>query len=113
LIDAGLSLDIFQLRFGSNIANLGAPSIVIGEEFGNNLFLTLESGLGVLFGGEQNLGAWSVRLEWRMNPTTRMSIANEVVHPGRALRGITVAQPILNTQQNRQWTFDLTKRWTW
>jgi hypothetical protein len=53
------------------------------------------------------------RLEWRMNPTTRLSLGYEPVHPFRALRGITVAQPILNTQQNRQYTFDLTKRWTW
>ncbi|HEY0811499.1 MAG TPA: translocation/assembly module TamB domain-containing protein, partial [Longimicrobiales bacterium] len=113
LIDAGVSLDIFQLRFGNSIANLYQPSIVIGEEVGNNLFITVESGLGSLFNGDQGSIIPTLRLEWRMNPTTRMSLAYEPVYPWRALRGITVAQPLLNTQQNRQWKFDIKKRWSW
>ena len=77
------------------------------------MFLTVESGLGALFGGESGVGAWTVRLEWRLNPNTTVRAGYELVNPGRALRGVTVAQPILNTRQDRQFTFDFTKRWSW
>jgi hypothetical protein len=116
LIDAGLGVDIFQLRFGNSIASL-TPSLVIGEEIGENVFLTVETGLGALFGdgGGQNtgFGAMSVRLEWRINPTSTLRAGYEVVQPGRALRGVTVAQPLVINQQARQFTFDFTKRWSW
>lgn len=113
LIDAGVSFDIFQLRFGNRIASLDEPSLVIGEEIADNVFLTVESAFGGLTGGEGGF-APTVRLEWRLNPGTTLSIGfNELVHPGRALRGITVAQPILNTRQDRQYTFDFKKRWSW
>jgi translocation and assembly module TamB len=113
LIDAGVSFDIFQLRFGNRIASLDEPSLVIGEEITDNVFLTVESAFGGLTGGEGGF-APTVRLEWRLNPGTTLSIGfNELVHPGRALRGITVAQPILNARQDRQYTFDFKKRWSW
>lgn len=113
LIDAGVSFDIFQLRFGNRIANLTEPSIVVGEEITDNVFLTVESGLGALFGNEQTLGAWTVRLEWRVHPTTTVRAGYEVVNPGSALRGVLTAQPAIRTRQDRQFTFDLTKRWSW
>jgi autotransporter translocation and assembly factor TamB len=116
LVDAGLSVDIFQLRFGNSLASLTEPSLVVGEEVAENVFLTVETGLGALFGGStQNsgFGAISVRLEWRVNPTSTVRAGWEVVHPGRALRGVTVAQPLVIDQQERQITFDFTKRWSW
>jgi len=113
LIDAGVSFDIFQLRFGNRIASLDEPSLVIGEEITDNVFLTVESAFGSLTGGEGGFTP-TVRLEWRLNHGTTLSIGfNELVHPGRALRGITVAQPILNARQDRQYTFDFKKRWSW
>lgn len=113
LIDAGVSFDIFQLRFGNRIANLTEPSLVVGEEIADNVFITVETGLGALFGGTQGLGATTVRLEWRINPTTTARAGWELVNPARAMRGVTVALPALQTSQDRQFTFDLTKRWSW
>jgi hypothetical protein len=111
LVDAGLSVDIFQVRFGSRIANLAEPSIVIGEEFANNMFFTVETGLGMLGGGQGILN--NVRLEWRISPTSTARFGYELVNPGRALRGVTVAQPLFNVRQERQYTVDFTKRWSW
>lgn len=111
LADAGLSFDIFQLRFGNRIASLTEPSIVVGEEITDNVFLTLEYGLGIL--GGEGFAAPTVRLEWRLNPGTTLRAGYEIVNPGRALRGVTVAQPIGQTRQDRQFTFDFTKRWSW
>jgi hypothetical protein len=113
LVDAGVSFDIFQLRFGNRLASLTEPSIVVGEEIGNNVFLTLEYGLGVLGGSENAFAAPTVRLEWRLNPGTTVRLGYEIVNQGRALRGVTVAQPIVNARQDRQFTFDFTKRWSW
>lgn len=116
LVDAGLGVDIFQLRFGNSIASLTEPSLIIGEEFADNWFITVETGIGALFGGGgegSGLGGVSVRLEWRINPTSTLRLGYEVVHPGRALRGVTVAQPLLITNQERQFTFDFKKRWSW
>jgi autotransporter translocation and assembly factor TamB len=114
LLDAGVSFDIFQLRFGSQVANLTEPSIMIGKEVTDNVFLTVESALGTLFGGGESVGsAFNIRLEWRTHPTSTLRAGWELVNPSNALRGVTVAQPILETQQDRQITIDFTKRWTW
>jgi hypothetical protein len=37
----------------------------------------------------------------------------ELVNPGTALRGVLSAQPAIRTLQDRQFTFDFTKRWSW
>jgi autotransporter translocation and assembly factor TamB len=114
LIDAGVSFDIFQLRFGNRITSLTEPSIVVGEEITDNVFLTVESALSTLFGsGDQALNAFNVRLEWRVHPTTTVRAGWEVVNPGNALRGVLTAQPAIRVREDRQFTFDLTKRWSW
>ena len=87
--------------------------IVVGEEITDNVFLTVESGLGALFGGQSGLGAWAVRLEWRISPTSTVRVGSELVQQGRALRGVTVARPLLTESQPRQFTFDFKKRWSW
>lgn len=112
LADAGVSFDIFQLRFGNRIASLTEPTIVLGEEISDNLFLTVESALGVL-GGGGGLEFPTVRLEWRRSPTTTLRLGYELVNLNRALRSVTVAQPIGQARQDRQVTFDFTKRWSW
>ncbi|HEY0304879.1 MAG TPA: translocation/assembly module TamB domain-containing protein [Longimicrobiales bacterium] len=112
LADAGVSFDIFQLRFGNRIASLTEPTIVLGEEISDNLFLTVESALGVL-GGGGGLEFPTVRLEWRRSPSTTLRLGYELVNLNRALRSVTVAQPIGQARQDRQVTFDFTKRWSW
>jgi hypothetical protein len=113
LIDAGVTFDIFQLRFGNSIANLTQPSLVVGEEITDNVFLTVESGLGALFGGQSGLDAWTIRVEWRISPTSTLRAGYGLVQQGRALRGVTVARPLLTETQDRQYTLDFTKRWSW
>jgi hypothetical protein len=112
IVDAGLNIDIFQLRFGTSIATL-QPSLVIGEEFANNIFLTVESTLGGLLGGSEGTLIPTVRVEWRITPTSTARLGYELVQPSRALRGVTVAQPYAINAQRRQYTFDFTKRWSW
>ena len=114
LLDAGLSFDIFQLRFGNQVANLTEPSVMIGKEITDNVFLTVESALGTLFGGGEPISnALNVRLEWRTHPPSQVRLGWELVNPARALRSVTIAQPLLEVQERRQVTFDFTKRWTW
>ncbi len=113
LLDAGVSFDIFQLRFGNQVANLTEPSILVGKEVTDNVFLTVESALGTLFGTGEFGSAFNIRLEWRTHRTSTLRVGWELVNPSNALRGVTVAQPILELQQDRQITIDFTKRWTW
>jgi hypothetical protein len=115
----GLPLDIIQLRLGGNgFEGLGSPTLVVGSEVSNNLFLTLEYGITGLFGEQSTTAAsgssaesYAVRLEWRMDPRTSVRAGLESGGRRRMIRGLGVALP--TTQQRRQATVELRRRWRW
>jgi autotransporter translocation and assembly factor TamB len=112
----GMSLDVFQIRLGGGrLEEFGEPSLVLGEEVGNNLFLTLESGVGALFGESGTTSAaFAVRLEWRVGDYTVVRTSYEPVNQLAVLRGYSVALPgSSSTQRQHQFAIELRRRWLW
>lgn len=112
--ELGTNLDIFQIRLGGSRLNEFSPSLVVGEEIGPNIFLTVESGVSQLFGGTGTEGAiasFAVRLEWRISDRTTLQASYEPVDRFGFLRSFTVAQP--TSLLRYQGTVELRRRWTW
>lgn len=112
----GMSLDVFQIRLGGGrLDELGEPSLVLGEEIGNNLFLTLESGVGALFGESRtSAAAFAVRLEWRVGEHTVVRTSFEPVNQLAVLRGYSVALPGSPAgERDYQFAVELRRRWLW
>lgn len=109
----GMSLDVFQIRLGGGrLEEFGEPSLVLGEEIGSNLFLTLESGVGALFGeSSATAAAFAVRLEWRVGEYTVVRTSYEPVNQLAVLRGYSVASS--STQRDHQFAVELRRRWLW
>jgi len=109
----GAPFDIFQVRLGpGSFGGIGTPRLVVGEEITPNVFLTVETGIAALFGGEQqDFNTWAARLEWRVDPRTALSIGIEPVNRGRLVRGIGIALPVTRPQQ--QVTVEARRRWSW
>jgi hypothetical protein len=113
---AGLGLDVFQIRLGPGpLGGLGSPTIIMGRRLQEDVFLTMETSIGALFGGgasgESPLRTWAVRLDWTFDPRSQLRLAWEPVYAGRALRGAAVALPL--TQQQQQLLVELRRRWTY
>jgi hypothetical protein len=110
--DLGLSLDIFQVRFGpGGLGGFGAPTFVFGWELGQNFFLTAESGIAALMEeGDAARQTWALRFEWAFDPNSRLSIGREPVAPSRYLRGLGIALPITLQQQ---FSLELRRRWSY
>jgi hypothetical protein len=115
----GMGLDIFQIRLGGGrLSNLDRASLVVGEEIGSNLFLTVESGVETLFGGGgSSAGAtassgatFAVRLEWRFARNTNARASYEPVNQSALLRNYSTAQLPERQYQGR---IELRRRWTW
>jgi hypothetical protein len=111
----GLGLDIFQIRLGRGpLGGLGAPTLVMGRQLREDVFLTVETGLNALFGGSgatESPNHWAVRLEWIFEPRSRATLAWEPVYSGRAFRGAAFALPL--TQQRQQFLLEVRRRWSY
>jgi hypothetical protein len=111
----GLGLDIFQIRLGRGpLGGLGAPTLVMGRQLREDVFLTVETGLNALFGGSgatELPNHWAVRLEWIFEPRSRATLAWEPVYSGRAFRGAAFALPL--TQQRQQFLLEVRRRWSY
>jgi hypothetical protein len=109
----GFGLDIFQIRLGRGpLGGLGAPTLVMGRQLREDVFLTVETGLTALFGGggaTELPNHWAVRLEWIFEPRSRATLAWEPVYGGRAFRGAVFALPL--TQQRQQFLLEVRRRW--
>ena len=111
----GGGFDVFQVRMrGSGIEGLLQPTLVLGRELSSDVFLTVESGIGALFGGAENSAIGqdiAVRLEWRIDPRTSLRAGYEPVNRRGYLRGFSAALPAVNRQ--RQVGLELRRRWQW
>jgi hypothetical protein len=110
----GLSLDIFQVRFGpGGIGGFGAPTFVFGWELGSDFFLTAESAIGALLSeAEPASSAWALRLEWAFDRRSRARIGLEPVAPYRSLRGVGLA-PISRQPLSQQLSLEVRRRWNY
>jgi hypothetical protein len=111
----GFGLDIFQIRLGRGpLGGLGAPTLVMGRQLREDVFVTVETGLTALFGGSgagELPNHWAVRLDWTFAPQSRATLAWEPVYAGRAFRGAVFALPL--TQQRQQFLVEVRRRWTY
>jgi hypothetical protein len=111
--DLGLPLDYFLIQptigpFGG----LAAPTIVLGEEITNNVYLTVNAGLAGLFGPAITPAtAWTVLLTWQFTPQWSLVLGVEPVNPALFFRGIGTALPVVGFQQ--QLIVELRRRWTY
>ena len=114
----GMGLDVFQIRLGGGrLSNLDRAALVVGEEIGSNLFLTVESGVNSLFGSATSTtatsSAWAatfaVRLEWNFATRTNMRVSYEPVYQSGLLRNYGRTQ----LDEQYQVSVELRRRWTW
>jgi hypothetical protein len=109
----GLGLDVFQIRLGRGpLGGLGAPTLVLGRQLRDDVFITVETGITALFGGGgagELPNHWAVRLDWAFAPASRATLAWEPVYAGRAFRGAVFALPL--TQQRQQFLLEVRRRW--
>jgi hypothetical protein len=113
---AGLGFDIFQIRLGQGpLGGLGAPTLIMGRQLREDVFLTVETGITALFGGgatgESRLATYALRLDWAFDPRSQLRLAWEPVYAGRALRGAALALPL--TPPRQQLLLELRRRWTY
>ena len=108
---ADLGLDFFEIRpgFGA-FGGLGLPTLVFGREVAEDVFLTVEAGLGRLAGVETT-AALAVRLQWRIDDQWQLELALEPAARARLLRGGTVVLPLAPPEQ--QLIVIIRRRWTY
>ena len=115
----GRGIDIFQIRLGGGgLGGVLSPTLVVGHEITSDIFLTVETGIGTLFGASTGTSGTStpmgvaLRLEWRIDPRTSLRVGYETVNRNRFWRGLAATLP--NTlQQQQQLSVELRKRWRW
>lgn len=109
----GFGFDIFQIRLGRGaLGGLGAPTLVMGRQLREDVFITIETGLNALFGGGgggELPNHYAIRLDWAFEPRSRATLAWEPVYAGRAFRGAVFALPL--TQQRQQFLLEVRRRW--
>lgn len=111
--ELGLPLDYFLIQPTQGpFGGLGAATIVIGQEIAPNVFVTVNTGFGGLFGiSGSPANAWSVSLQWRITREWTLELAVEPVNPARFFRGLGTALPIVGVE--RQLILELQRRWTY
>jgi hypothetical protein len=112
ITELGLPLDVFRIRPGEPglLPGVGVPILVIGTEVAPDVFLTMEGGLGVLFGPDQAATSpWAARLEWRIDREWRYRVGWEPPDWWRLFRGFGAGLPGLGVE--RQFTTELRRRW--
>ncbi|HUH14109.1 MAG TPA: translocation/assembly module TamB domain-containing protein, partial [Longimicrobiales bacterium] len=110
--ELGVPFDIFQIRLGGTDAfGLSAPTIVLGKEIADDVFLTVDAGVASLFGGgETTASLWAVTLEWRIDDEWTAELGIEPLHRWRTMRLRTLA-PVLRPRQ--EFFAELRRRWTY
>jgi hypothetical protein len=111
--DLGLPLDYFLIQPTQGpFGGLGAPTIVLGEEIAPNVYLTVNTGAGGLFGaGATPANAWAVTVQWRITSQWTLELGVVPVNPARFFRGLGTALPIVGYE--RQVIVELQRRWTY
>lgn len=112
LTEAGLPLDVFEIRaVPGPYGGFGAPTVIIGSQIEEDVFLRVSAGLGTLFDSNGVAAPWTASLTWRIDPEWRLELAVEPVDRYRYLRGYGTALPV--TSPRLQFIVELRRRWTY
>jgi autotransporter translocation and assembly factor TamB len=115
--DLGIPLDLFQIRFGSGLGGgtfeTLAPTVVIGKEVIDNVFITADLGIGTLFdpAATQTGPTWALTVDWRIDPQWTAQAGFEPFNRRRVLRTITGVRTLVNPRQEA--FAELRRRWTY
>ncbi|HEX9105665.1 MAG TPA: translocation/assembly module TamB domain-containing protein, partial [Longimicrobiales bacterium] len=117
LMASGLPLDVFEIQpaqQGLSRGGLAASNLVVGRELAPDVFLTVQTAIGVLFGntGTTSGSQLGARLEWRATPRLNVTLGYEPVTPATTLHGFFTTIP-QQLRQEKQWTIELRRRWTY
>jgi translocation and assembly module TamB len=94
------------------LTTLGAATIECGRELTDNVFLTVETGIGPLFGDRASL-LWGVGLEWQITPEWMWEMSYGPVRRDPLLgvgRGTQTIRYQLSTDIRRRWEYGLPTR---
>lgn len=111
--DLGLPLDYLQIIPSPGpYAGFGTPTIIFGREIAEDVFLTVDWGLGAFIGPETApTNVWAFRLEWRIDPQWTLELGFVPVNRGLVYRGTVTALPATGIGQ--QFIVELRRRWTY
>ena len=111
LMAFGLPLDVFEVQ----ATTAGQPAnLVVGRELAPDVFLTVQTAIGIIFG---NVGQTAglpvaVRLEWRATPRLTATLGYEPINRVQSLHGFFTLVPQFG-RQDKQFTLELRRRWTY
>ncbi|MEN8374454.1 MAG: translocation/assembly module TamB domain-containing protein [Gemmatimonadota bacterium] len=115
--DLGVPLDVFQVRFGSGIGGgtfqTLAPTVVVGKEVLDNVFITADLGIGTLFdaGATQRGATWAVAVDWRIDRQWTAQAGFEPFNRRRVLQTIAGVRSLVNPRQEA--FAEIRRRWTY
>jgi len=114
--DLGLPVDVFQIRPGTapdetGLPGFGTPTLVFGREVADEVFLTIEQGVGAIFGEASFLETWAVRLQWHIDREWLLDAGVEPLDRSRLFQTTARTPPV--TERGQQFTIDLRRRWTY
>lgn len=112
LMASGLPLDIFEIQPSQQ--GFKGSNLVVGRELAPDVFLTVQTAIGVLFGNTGQTTGFPIgmRLEWRMTPRLTSTLGYEPITPVTTLHGFFTTIP-QQLRQDKQWTLELRRRWTY
>ncbi len=112
LMASGLPLDIFEIQQSQQ--GFKGSNLVVGRELAPDVFLTVQTAIGVLFGNTGQATGFPIgfRLEWRMTPRLTGTLGYELITPATTLHGFFTTIP-QQLRQDKQWTLELRRRWTY
>jgi len=111
LTASGLPLDVLEIQSSPR----GVPStLVVGREVAPDVFITLQTAIGELFGnvGQTAGSPVAVRVDWRLTPRVTAAFGYEPTGETLTLRGFQANVPQLLVRQN-QFMLELRRRWTY
>lgn len=108
----GAPFDVFHIRLGgASDFGFGAPTVVVGREVIDDVFLTVDAGVSALFGEGGTTGSlWSVTLEWQIDPEWSAELGIAPIERSRLLRGGRV-HPLVTPRQELY--AEIRRRWTY
>ena len=115
--DLGVPLDVFQIRFGSGIGGGAfetlAPTVVVGKEVYDNVFITADLGIGTLFEPTATQGGptWALTVDWRIDRQWTAHAGFEPFNRGRILRTVAGVRTLINPRQEA--FAEIRRRWTY
>jgi autotransporter translocation and assembly factor TamB len=101
--EVGVPIDYFLIRTAPGPSGLFQPTVVLGKQLTNDIFLTVESGVATLF---------NASLEWQVDRQWTVELNAQPLNRARYFRGVPVS-PYVEKEGQWQIGLDARRRWTY